>query len=51
MQLYNSLSRKKEEFIPAVPGEVGLYTCGITAYDYCHVGHARSSIVFDVLVR
>jgi cysteinyl-tRNA synthetase len=51
MLLYNSLSRKKEEFIPSIPGKVGLYACGITAYDYCHVGHARSSIVFDVLVR
>ncbi|MDR2161648.1 MAG: cysteine--tRNA ligase [Desulfovibrio sp.] len=51
MYLYNSLSRKKEEFVPGTPGKVSLYTCGITAYDYCHIGHARSSIVFDVLVR
>ena len=51
MQLYNSLSRKKEEFTPIIPGKVGLYACGITAYDYCHIGHARSAIVFDVLVR
>jgi len=51
MQLYNTLNRRKEEFIPATPGSVGLYACGITAYDYCHIGHARSAVVFDVLVR
>ena len=51
MQLYNTLSRRKETFIPAKPGQVGVYVCGITAYDYCHIGHARSAIVFDVLVR
>ncbi|MDD6181224.1 MAG: cysteine--tRNA ligase [Desulfovibrionaceae bacterium] len=51
MQLYNSLSRKKEEFVPATPGKVNMYVCGITAYDYCHIGHARSALVFDVLVR
>lgn len=51
MQLYNTLTRKKEDFIPVSEGKVGMYTCGITAYDYCHIGHARSSIVFDTLVR
>ncbi|MDL2266424.1 cysteine--tRNA ligase [Desulfovibrio sp. OttesenSCG-928-G15] len=51
MQLYNTLNRKKELFTPAIPGQVGLYACGITAYDYCHIGHARSAVVFDVLVR
>ena len=51
MQLYNTASRQKEPFTPAVEGRVGLYACGITAYDYCHIGHARSAIVFDVLVR
>jgi cysteinyl-tRNA synthetase len=51
MRLYNTLSRRKEEFSPAEPGKVGLYACGVTAYDLCHVGHARSSVVFDVLVR
>lgn len=51
MQLYNTLTRQKEPFTPVRPGEVGLYACGITAYDYCHIGHARSAIVFDVLVR
>ena len=51
MQLYNTLTRKKETFTPITPGKVGLYTCGITAYDLCHIGHARSAVVFDVLVR
>ena len=51
MQLYNTLTRGKEPFVPARPGKVGMYACGITAYDYCHIGHARSAIVFDVLVR
>ncbi|MDR2892825.1 MAG: cysteine--tRNA ligase [Deltaproteobacteria bacterium] len=51
MQLYNTLKRQKEEFIPVQPGKVGMYVCGITAYDYCHIGHARSAVAFDVLVR
>lgn len=51
MQIYNSLSRRKETFTPAQPGKVNMYVCGITAYDLCHIGHARSAVVFDVLVR
>ena len=51
MQFYNTLSKHKEEFIPGTPGQVSLYACGITAYDYCHIGHARSAVAFDVLVR
>ena len=51
MQLYNTADRRKKEFIPATPGKVGMYVCGITAYDYCHIGHARSAVVFDVLAR
>lgn len=51
MQIYNSLRRSKENFEPAVPGNVRIYACGITAYDFCHIGHARSAIVFDTLVR
>jgi cysteinyl-tRNA synthetase len=51
MQLYNSLTRKKEPFVPSRPGKVSLYSCGITAYDLSHVGHARSAVVFDILVR
>ena len=51
MRVYNTLAGKKEEFIPAIPGRVGMYVCGVTVYDLCHVGHARSAIVFDVIRR
>ncbi len=51
MQFYNTSNRRKEEFIPREPGKVNIYVCGVTAYDYCHIGHARSAVVFDVLVR
>lgn len=51
LRLYNSATRKKEEFLPLKPGKVGIYVCGVTVYDLCHIGHARSAIVFDVLVR
>jgi cysteinyl-tRNA synthetase len=51
MKLYNSLTRAKEDFLPLRPGKVHMYVCGITAYDLCHVGHARSALVFDVLAR
>ena len=51
MQLYNTLSRRKEAFKPLKPGKVGLYACGVTVYDDCHLGHARSCVVFEVLVR
>lgn len=51
LKLYNSASRKKEIFKPIKDGEIGIYVCGVTVYDLCHIGHARSAIVFDVLVR
>lgn len=51
IRIYNTLSKKKETFEPLVEGQVGIYTCGITAYDVCHVGHARSAVVFDVITR
>ena len=51
LRLYNTLTRRKEEFDPIESGKVGIYACGITAYDVCHVGHARSAIVFDVITR
>jgi cysteinyl-tRNA synthetase len=51
VKIYNTPTRKKEEFSPIKAGEVGIYTCGITAYDSCHLGHARSAINFDVIVR
>ncbi|HAC32931.1 MAG TPA: cysteine--tRNA ligase [Gammaproteobacteria bacterium] len=49
--VYNSLTGKKEQFKPIVPGQVGLYVCGVTVYDFCHIGHARVFVVFDVVVR
>ena len=51
LHIYNTLSRAKEPFEPMEAGKVGLYVCGITTYDYCHVGHARMLSVFDVLYR
>lgn len=51
LYLYNSLTRTKEVFIPLVPGKIGMYACGITVYDLCHLGHARSMVCFDVIVR
>ena len=51
MKIYNTLTRKKEEFIPRVPGKVGMYVCGMTVYDYCHIGHARVMVVFDTIAR
>ncbi|MBI4686688.1 MAG: cysteine--tRNA ligase [Nitrospirae bacterium] len=51
MRIYNTLTGKKEEFVPINPGKVGMYVCGITAYDVCHLGHARSAIVFDAIKR
>lgn len=51
MRIYNTLTGKKEEFVPLTPKKVGMYACGVTVYDYCHIGHARSAIVFDVIRR
>ncbi len=51
LKLYNSSTRRKELFTPFEDGRVGLYVCGVTVYDRCHIGHARSTIVFDVLAR
>ena len=51
LKLYNSLTRAKEIFTPLEPGKVRMYVCGMTVYDYCHLGHARVMVVFDVLAR
>ncbi len=51
IKIYNTLSRKKELLKPMEEGRVQLYVCGITSYDYCHIGHARSALVFDMAVR
>ena len=51
LRIFNSLTRQKEEFCPIEPGKVRMYVCGMTVYDYCHVGHARVMVVFDVVLR
>ena len=51
MQIYNTLSRKKEAFTPIEAGKVKMYVCGMTVYDYCHLGHARVLVAFDVISR
>jgi cysteinyl-tRNA synthetase len=51
LRVYNTLSGKKEEFKPLSPPKVGLYACGVTVYDYCHIGHARAAVAFDVIAR
>ena len=51
MRLYNSMTRKKEEFVPLEPGKVKMYSCGPTVYNYFHIGNARPFIIFDTLRR
>jgi len=51
MKIYNSMTGNKEELVPITPGKIGMYACGVTVYDRCHIGHARSAIVFDVINR
>ena len=51
MQIFNTLTRQKEEFVPQVPGEYRIYVCGPTVYNYIHIGNARPLIVFDTLRR
>jgi cysteinyl-tRNA synthetase len=51
MRLHNTLTGRLEEFVPLVPGKVGMYVCGVTVYDRSHIGHARALVTFDVLFR
>ena len=51
LKIYNTLTRKKEQFKPLVPGKVGMYVCGVTIYDYCHIGHGRTFVAFDTVAR
>ena len=51
LKIYNSLTRQKEEFKPIRPSKVGMYVCGVTIYDLCHIGHGRTFVGFDVVVR
>ena len=51
LKIYNSLTREKQEFVPIEAGKVRMYVCGMTVYDYCHVGHARVLVIFDMVQR
>ncbi len=51
LKLFNTLTGRQEAFVPIEPSKVRMYVCGVTVYDYCHIGHARSALVFDVLRR
>lgn len=50
-KIYNTLAREKQTFVPIEPGKVRMYACGMTVYDYCHIGHARLMVVFDMVQR
>jgi len=51
LKIYNTLAREKQVFTPIIPGKVGMYVCGMTIYDYCHIGHARMLMAFDLVYR
>ena len=51
LKIYNTLTKSKQEFKPIEPGKIGMYVCGVTVYDLCHIGHARTFVNFDVIVR
>ena len=51
LRIYNTLTGKKEDFVPLHEKQVGMYVCGVTVYDLCHIGHARSTIIFDMIYR
>ncbi|MGH8753218.1 MAG: class I tRNA ligase family protein, partial [Burkholderiales bacterium] len=51
LKIYNTLTREKQPFVPITPGKVSMYVCGMTVYDYCHLGHARVMMVFDMVQR
>ena len=51
LRIYNTLARALQEFQPLTPGQVRMYVCGMTVYDFCHIGHARSMVAFDVVQR
>ena len=51
LKIFNTLSRQKEEFKPIHAGKVGMYVCGVTIYDLCHIGHGRTFVAFDVVAR
>ena len=51
LRIHDTRQKRKVDFVPLVPGKAGVYACGVTVYDVCHVGHARMLVAFDVIVR
>ncbi|MFM2478818.1 cysteine--tRNA ligase [Celerinatantimonas sp. MCCC 1A17872] len=51
LKIYNTLTRQKEQFKPIEPGKIGMYVCGVTIYDFCHIGHGRTFVAFDTIAR
>ena len=51
LSIYNSLTNRKEEFVPIEKNRIRIYVCGMTVYDFCHLGHARVMVVFDTIIR
>ena len=51
LRIYNTITRSKQEFVPIEAGIVKMYVCGVTVYDYCHLGHARAYVVWDMIRR
>jgi cysteinyl-tRNA synthetase len=51
LKLHNTLTRSKQDFTPIQPNKVRMYVCGMTVYDFCHLGHARVMVVFDMVAR
>src|SRR6185295_20366722 len=51
LRVYNTLTRDLQDFVPIRPGEVRMYVCGMTVYDYCHIGHGRMMVAFDLVRR
>ena len=51
LSVFNTMGNRKEPFVPLVSGKVGMYVCGVTVYDLCHIGHARANVAFDIIVR
>ncbi|MBI5427210.1 MAG: cysteine--tRNA ligase, partial [Nitrospinae bacterium] len=51
LRIHNTLTGKKEDFVPLREGKAGMYVCGVTVFDDCHVGHARAAAVFDTIYR
>ena len=51
LAVFNTMGNRKEPFVPLASGKVRMYVCGVTVYDFCHIGHARANVAFDIIVR